>query len=107
MDFEELLEMLNNPGEDGPPEDIFDQLRGAHTGALAGKDEEINSGVEALAAVQAQVDSLSQQLLEVKAANFDSLMSAGTVAGDDPDLNEETFDEADSAGELNDEDFFE
>lgn len=107
VEFEDLLEALINPGEDGPDEGIFDQLREAHTGALAGKDEEIASSTEALAAVQSQLDALSHELLEVKAANFDKLMSAGAEKDGDDDLNEETFNDVDTEGELDDPDFFE
>lgn len=107
MEFEDLLEALINPGEDGPDAGIFDQLRDAHTGALAGKDEEIASGTEALSAVQAQLDSLSQQLVEVKAMNFDKLMEAGTPKDGDDDLNAETLNDVDTEGELEDQDFFE
>lgn len=106
MEFEDILESILNPGEDGVPEGAFDQLRDAHTGALSGKDEEIAAGVEALAAVQSQVEALSKEILEVKAANFDKLMSAGTEKDGDDDLNAETFNDVDTEGELEDEDFF-
>lgn len=107
MDIEELLEQLINPGEDGPPEGIFDQIREFHNGAIAGKDEEIASSTEALAGLQSQLDALSQELVEVKALNFDKLMAAGIDKDGDPDLNEETFNDVDTEGELEDEDFFE
>lgn len=106
MEFEDLLDALINPGEDGAPEGIFDQLREAHTGALAGKDEEISSATEGLAALQAQFDALSRELVEVKATKFDSLMAAGTPKDGDDDLNAETFNDVDTEGELEDADFF-
>lgn len=107
MEFEDLLEAIINPGEEGVNPELFDQLREAHTGALAGKDEEISSSTEALAGLQSQLDALSQELVEVKAAKFDSLMSAGTEKDGDDDLNAETFNDVDTEGELEDADFFE
>jgi hypothetical protein len=107
VELEDLLQMLINPSEEGAPEDIFDQIRDFHTGAIAGKDEEIASSTEALAGLQSQLDAVSQELVEVKAFNFDSIMSAGTPKDGDEDLNEETFNDVDTEGELEDDDFFE
>lgn len=106
MEFEDILELLINPSEDGAPEDIFDQLRGAHTGALEGKDNIITENTSAMAELQAQVDALTNQLVSVKAANFDKLMEKGVPQGDDPDLNSKTTDDNESEGEMSTDDFF-
>ena len=107
MDFEALLESLINPGPDGPEEGIFDQLRTAHTGALEGRDNELAAGAEALAIVEGERDAALASLVEVKAMNFDKLMSAGTESDGDPDLKTETLDETDSEGEMTTDEFFE
>lgn len=106
MEFEDILELLINPGEDGAPGDIFDQLRGAHTGAIEGKDNIISENTSAMAELQSQVDALTNQLVNVKAANFDKLMERGVPQGDDPDLNSKTTEDKDSDGEMSTDEFF-
>lgn len=111
MDFESILEMLINPETEGPPDDIFDQLRGAHTGAIEGKDSIIAENSEALAGVQAQLDAVTDKLAEAQAVNSDKLMEilmgVGGEGESDPDLNTGTLQENAEDGELNDSDFFE
>lgn len=107
MEFEDLLEMLINPEPEGVPDDIFDQLRGAHTGALEGRDSQLAENSEAMAGMQSQIDALNQSLVEVKAANFDKLMAAGSSSDGDPDLNNSTLDDVETEGEMSTDDFFE
>lgn len=107
MEFEDILEMLVNPGEEGAPADIFDQLRGAHTGALEARDSIIAEGTEALAQATAENEALGKSLVELKAFNWDKLENMGASTGADPDLNVETLDDKDTSGEMSTEDFFE
>ena len=78
-DIESLLAQLQNPGEDGVPNTIYDDIRAAHTGAL----EETQS------TAQAKIDELAQaheatvaEVNRLKAANWD-LFEQIPKAGDE------------------------
>lgn len=111
MEFEDILESLINPGEDGASPDIFDQLRGAHTGALEAKDSLVAESTAATAAVQAQLDAVSAKLAEAQAANSDKLMELlmgiGESGEGDPDLSDDTLEDNAEEGEMSDDEFFE
>lgn len=78
-DIEELLNQLQNPGDDGVPDTIYDDIRATHNGALEStqstaqaKIDELNAAYEASVAENARL----------KAANWD-LFEQIPKAGDD------------------------
>lgn len=84
MDFAALLELMRNPGEDGLPEDIADQLAAAHESAVSSADAKIGELTE-------QVTGLTTTANQLKAHNYDLMRSLpsnddaptpGTAVGD-------------------------
>ena len=86
MTFDELVALLREPGEDGLPETIYDDLSASYTGAVEGgaaaltAQDEVN---QAALTAQAEVSSaaaaeLVAEIARLKALNFDLLMAAGT-----------------------------
>lgn len=73
MDFNELLAQLREPGEDGVPDTIYDDLSSSY--ALA-----VDGGAASVAAVQSQYDEAVTEIARLKAMNFDLLTA---VAADD------------------------
>ena len=75
MTFDELLALLREPGEDGLPETIYDDLSASYTTVVDG-------GAAALTAQQdvneAATAELVAEIARLKALNFDLLMAAGT-----------------------------
>lgn len=67
-DFSELLAKLRNPGEDGVPENIFDELDQSYADATSTREAKITE----LSDAYAEKDS---ENLRLKSMNFD-LMSA-------------------------------
>lgn len=74
MDFEELLSKLQNPGDDGLPETIYDDLRASHTGI-------VESSTAALSERDASIADLTSQVESLKAKNWD-LYTQVQAAGD-------------------------
>lgn len=64
MDFEELLSKLQNPGDDGLPETIYDDLRASHAGV-------VESSTSALAERDTYISDLKGQVESLKAKNWD------------------------------------
>ena len=101
MDFTELLALLQNPGEDGIPPTIYDDLSASYTDATSTRDAKIQVSEETVAQLQAE-------LLAAKAANWD-LMQQIPVANSEEtpdDVNDsDNPDDPDNVGD--DDDFFE
>lgn len=102
MDFESLIAMMRNPGEDGIPESIYDDLSASYTAMSStsgAKIEELN----------AMVAQLSGELTATKAANWDLLQSAPVAdsgnSGDDETNDSNDSEDSDDIG--TDDDFFE
>lgn len=70
-DFQELLNSLINPGEDGPSPTIYDDLSAAYTADTSTRDAKIQVSEETVAQLQAE-------LLAAKAANWDLLQQIPT-----------------------------
>lgn len=91
MDIEELITILQNPGDDGPPETIYDDLRTAHTSALDGASSKIEELNTAISERDAEIDRL-------KSANwdlFEQIPKAGDSDGTtETDATEHENDEA-------------
>jgi hypothetical protein len=79
MDFAELLALLQNPGDDGLPDTIYDDLASSYQLAVDG-------GAASLATAQAESDALRAELAELKALLFDKFLAA-EKAEDEPDNN--------------------
>lgn len=98
MDIEELLGLLQNPGDDGVPDTIYDDLRTAHTTAV--EDVRATSGAkiaeleEAIAERDARIDKLMRD-------NWD-LFEQIPKAGDDeqPDSSPDVDDQAQTIDDL-------
>lgn len=73
MEFNELLALLREPGEDGLPESIYDDLSSSYALAVEG-------GAASVAAIQSQYDEAVAEIARLKAMNFDLLTA---VAADD------------------------
>lgn len=78
-DIEELLAQLQNPGEDGVPDTIYDDIRAAHTGALEATQSTAQAKIEEL---QAAHEATLAEVNRLKAANWD-LFEQIPKAGDD------------------------
>jgi hypothetical protein len=84
MEFDELIALLRNPGDDGPPESIYDDLSSSY--ALA-----VDGGAASVAAVQSQLDDAVSEIARLKAMNFDLLTAVAvddSADGGEPDPTE-------------------
>ena len=90
MTFEEILALMREPGEDGVPDTIYDDLTASYNTVVEG-------GVAALTAQGDAHESANAELVaeiaRLKALNFDLLMAAGTAetpeTPDTPETNDE------------------
>ena len=88
-DIESLLSQLQEPGDDGVPETIYDDLRATHQSAL----EEVQT------TAQAKIESLSQelsardeQIMKLKSDNwdlFEQIPKSGDSEPEDGSVTEE------------------
>lgn len=78
MEFDELLALLRNPGEDGLPETIYDDLSSSHALAVEG-------GAALVAERDGTIESLMGEVNRLKALNFDLLMAASSDDGANDD----------------------
>lgn len=95
MDIEELIGLLQNPGDDGLPDTIYDDLRSAHTGAV----DEVHSTAQAkMSELEAAIAERDAQIEKLKADNWD-LFEQIPKAGDDdqPASDPTTTDHGDDA----------
>jgi hypothetical protein len=91
MTFEEMLEQLRNPGEQGIPADFADQLHAAYQNdisvrdaAVKDREQKIQETIEAQARHEAEITRL-------KAVNYDLLIAApkpGDPAGGNEELDD-------------------
>lgn len=78
-DIEDLIAQLQNPGDDGLPDTIYDDLRGAHTAAL----DEVRSSAQAkLDESNALITQRDEEINHLKRSNWDLFEQVGK-AGDD------------------------
>lgn len=96
MDFNELVALLREPGEDGLPETIYDDLTLSYNDAVEG-------GASRLAESEATNASLVAEVARLKALNFDLLMAASGETSDE----DENDDNDDSNGTPSIESLFE
>ena len=90
MDLEQLIELLQNPGDDGLPDTIYDDLRGAHTNAVeevrATSGAKITELEEAIAERDARIDKLMRDNWDL----FEQIPKAGDdeQPESDPDVDD-------------------
>ena len=83
MDFNELVALLREPGEDGLPESIYDDLMSSYNLAVDG-------GAASVAERDATIAELTADVARLKALNFDLLMAAGETTDTDNTDNAES-----------------
>lgn len=95
MAFEDLLSQLRNPGEDGLPESIYDDLAGEYSLAVEG-------GAFRAAELQSQLEASGAEVARLKAMNFDLLTAnAGPAVVEEPGAAEAAADAVDEDDEDN------
>lgn len=67
--FEELVDSMENPGENGIPDSIYDDLRQAHGDVIA-EHTTLNEGSSA------KIQELEGRISALKTQNYDLLMSS-------------------------------
>ena len=81
-ELEELLNQLQNPGDDGVPDTIYDDIRATHNGALESTQSTAQAKIDELnAAYEASVAENSR----LKAANWDLFEQIPKAGDDEPD----------------------
>lgn len=91
MDFEGLLQSLINPGEEGAPETIYDDLRAAYNTV---KDKADSAGAK-ISELTDSNSALSKTVDGLKSKNYDLLEAIGAGgdnAGDDESHGDDTSD---------------
>nr|DAK67420.1 MAG TPA: hypothetical protein [Caudoviricetes sp.] len=91
MDFEGLLQSLINPGEDGPSETIYDDLRAAYNTV---RDKADSAGAK-ISELTDSNSALSKTVEGLKSKNYDLLEAIGAGgdnAGDDESHGDDTSD---------------
>jgi hypothetical protein len=91
MDFEGLLQSLINPGEEGPSETIYDDLRAAYN---AVKDKADSAGAK-ISELTDSNSALSKTVDGLKSKNYDLLEAIGAGgdnAGDAESHGDDTSD---------------
>lgn len=88
-DFNDLLNELRNPSEDGPPETIYDDIAGAYNHAIETRDAKITESEQ-------RIKDSESEISKLKSANYD-LMMASSVEEDSGSEDSET-DEAPAEG---------
>lgn len=83
MDFNELVALLREPGEDGLPESIYDDLTSSYQLAVDG-------GAASVAERDASIAEKDAEIARLKALNFDLLMAAGETTTTDDNDNAES-----------------
>lgn len=71
MDFNELMALARNPGDDGLPDTFYDDVESSHNLAVDGATAKI-------AELETSGAALSAEIASLKALNFDLLMAAGS-----------------------------
>jgi|SRR5690625_1669904 len=87
----ELLEQLRNPGDDGAPDTIYDDIAGAYNEALEIRDAKIAELSETAQARESEISAL-------KSANYDLLMASGTSSSDGDETDDDDDDDETSGG---------
>jgi hypothetical protein len=79
MDFLDLINKLKEPGDDGVPDSIYDDLTARFTDLSQYKD----SADSKVSELQAKLLDKESEISRLKSTNYDLLMQSGTTSGDD------------------------
>ena len=98
MDIEDLIGLLQNPGDDGLPDTIYDDLRAAHGSAVENVRETSGAKIAELEAAIADRDARIDKLMRDNWDLFEQIPKAGD--DDQPDSEPETTDQAQTIDDL-------
>lgn len=91
MNVEELIALLTNPPEDGPPATIYDDLLAAYSAETAGWAGERDSA-------SARIQELEGEISRLKAHNYDLLTTSAAGAPDQQEADELDGNDNDNEG---------
>lgn len=99
MDFEALINAVQNPGEGGIPPTIYDDIRATYQGV----QDQFSSAQAKIGELTESNATLAEQLNAMKAANYDLLtqvnaQSAPEKSEDDADSDDGDSDDEDDGG---------
>ena len=99
MDFEALINAVQNPGEGGVPPTIYDDIRATYQGV----QDQFSSAQAKIGELTESNSTLAEQLNAMKAANYDLLtqvnaQSAPEKNEDNGDTDSDDSDEEDDGG---------
>lgn len=99
MDFEALINAVQNPGEDGIPPTIYDDIRATYQGV----QDQFSSAQAKIGELTESNTTLAEQLNAMKAANYDLLtqvnaQSAPEKNGDNGDSDSDDSDNEEDDG---------
>ena len=97
MDFEALINAVQNPGEGGVPPTIYDDIRATYQGV----QDQFSSAQAKIGELTESNTTLAEQLNAMKAANYDLLTQVNAQSA--PEKNEDSGD-SDSDDSDDDED---
>lgn len=83
--FAELLEMLMNPGDDGPPATIYDDLSLAYTDEVSARDAKIGELEGGIAGHGDELAAKDAEIARLKSLMFDKLMATPDETNGDGD----------------------
>ena len=89
MDFEALINAVQNPGEGGVPPTIYDDIRATYQGV----QDQFSSAQAKIGELTESNTTLAEQLNAMKAANYDLLTQVNAQSAP------EKADDSDSSGE--------
>lgn len=98
--FEELVALMRNPGEDGLPETIYDDLSASYT-------ELSSTSTAAMAEKDSLIAQLNAELTAAKAHNYELMMSTPVASADNPSDDGGNKSESEESDIGDDDDFFE
>ena len=100
--FQELLELLKNPGEDGTiPDTIYDDLTATYTEThdrAEGAFAKVAEHESAISEYDAKIQAYESEISRLKAMNYDLLMASGVESGGDDDGGGDDSDDDNNKG---------
>lgn len=96
-DFDELLESLQNPGEAGIPDSIYDDLR-------LSRDDLVASHVQAQDGATTKIQELESHISKLKTQNYDLMMNSSKPEADGSGDSDPDGDDSDSDNDDDDKD---
>ena len=98
MDFEALINAVQNPGEGGVPPTIYDDIRATYQGV----QDQFSSAQAKIGELTESNTALAEQLNAVKAANYDLLTQVNAQSAPEKNEDNEGSDSDDSDDEEDD-----